>query len=575
MKKKLFFLGLLISLFSAGCSSGGGQSSSQSQAISSISSSGQDPSSPSVSSSEPSSESFSSQASSSASSSSQSVSSASSASQSASSSSESSASTDVEETISVTSVSLDRTSIEIYDDDFNTYLTETVSPSDATDKSVSWSSSNVSVVSVDEGNIVPHGTGSATITVKTNDGNKTATCKVTVKKAITIPNYVIHLKRSGTSEWVDEAIQVNGYNPSEYFIQNLSLSSGDEFKIHMYGDTWYGYSALKSSTPRGLVSAAASDDNFKVVQTGIYDIYSDYNVSDGGHIYLDRTDDDQIPDEVPVTDITLDRSAKYLLYRNEVTLVATVYPSHATNKQIRWSSSDPTIATVTSGGRVVAKEKTGSTTITAKTDDGGKIATCLIYCSSSSYADYCLTGFVGGRSRLYESSNPLKAIPMGSGVYIVPDVQLVAGDAITVTDNRGTRLKAGTSIYTYDVKDTETVNVILNVNDARKQYISLVNKTSREIYVKYPDNTNDSNLCAWLWVSGDDITPVWVKSSDLRAGSTGSRFKIPKKATQFTFFRASQTAKPTDGDYSSLGTSYRTIGPKTLSDEVYTYDCNT
>jgi len=222
----------------------------------------------------------------------------------------------------------------------------------------------------------------------------------------------------------------------------------------------------------------------------------------------------------------------------------------------------------------VAKEKTGSTTITAKTDDGGKVATCLIYVSSSNYADYCLTGFVGGRSRLYEASNPLKAVPMENGIYIVPDVQLVAGDAITITDNRGTRLKSGTSIYTYDVKDTETVNVMINTKDSRQQYITLVNKGAREIYVKYPDNTNDSDLCAWLWVSGNDITPVWVKTSDLRTGSTGSRFKIPKKATQFTFFRASQKAKPVDGDYSSLGTSYRTIGPKTLYDDVYTYDCN-
>lgn len=554
MKKKRIIFGLFASTLLAGCSGGESQSSGASSQQASSSASSQTTSSA-------------------ASSSHGATGVEESSSQETSSQSVATTSTPV--TIPVLSVSLNPSAIEMYDDDFNTTLTAIISPSDATNKAVTWSSSNTAVATIDnDGRIAPVSTGNTTITVTTVDGNKTATCKVTVKEAITIPNYVIHLKRTGTSEWVDEPIQVNSYKTSEYFIQNLALSNGDEFKIHMYGDTWYGYSALKNSTPRGLVSAASSDDNIKVVQTGIYDIYSDYNISDGGHVYLDRTDDDPIPSDVPVTDITLDRSAKYLLYRNEVTLVPTIYPSHATNKTIYWSSSDATIATVTSGGRVVAKEKTGSTTITAKTDDGGKVATCLIYVSSSNYADYCLTGFVGGRSRLYEASNPLKAVPMEKGIYIVPDVQLVAGDSITITDSHGARLKAGTSIYTYDVKDTETVNVMINTKDSRQQYITLVNKGSREIYVKYPDNTNDSDLCAWLWVSGNDITPVWVKTSDLRIGSTGSRFKIPKKASQFTFFRAPQKAKPVDGDYSSLGTSYRTIGPKTLYADVYTYDCN-
>ena len=52
-------------------------------------------------------------------------------------------------------------------------------------------------------------------------------------------------------------------------------------------------------------------------------------------------------------------------------------------------------------------------------------------------------------------------------------------------------------------------------------------------------------------------------------------FAIPKKATQLTFFRGYQSANPTDGDYNSIGTMYRAIGPKTLYDYVYTYDCNT
>ena len=60
-------------------------------------------------------------------------------------------------------------------------LTATVSPDNATDKSVSWSSSNSNIISVTiGGRIVALKKGSATITVKTTDGNYTATADIKV-----------------------------------------------------------------------------------------------------------------------------------------------------------------------------------------------------------------------------------------------------------------------------------------------------------------------------------------------------------------------------------------------------------
>ncbi|HEY8893380.1 MAG TPA: sugar-binding protein, partial [Niastella sp.] len=66
-------------------------------------------------------------------------------------------------------------------------LTPVIVPSDATNKTVSWSSSNTAVVTVDaSGKITAVGTGSAIITVTTTDGSKKATKNVTVSPAVNI-----------------------------------------------------------------------------------------------------------------------------------------------------------------------------------------------------------------------------------------------------------------------------------------------------------------------------------------------------------------------------------------------------
>lgn len=82
--------------------------------------------------------------------------------------------------VAVTSVTLDSTSITLVEGD-NQTLTATVSPYNAENQKVLWSSSNSSVASVKEGVVTALKVGNATITAKTDDGGKTATCEVVVK----------------------------------------------------------------------------------------------------------------------------------------------------------------------------------------------------------------------------------------------------------------------------------------------------------------------------------------------------------------------------------------------------------
>ena len=80
--------------------------------------------------------------------------------------------------IEVTSVSLSQSELSLEIGESET-LTATLSPDNATDKSVTWESSNTSVATVSDGRVTAVSVGNATITVSTNNG-KTATCSVAV-----------------------------------------------------------------------------------------------------------------------------------------------------------------------------------------------------------------------------------------------------------------------------------------------------------------------------------------------------------------------------------------------------------
>lgn len=80
----------------------------------------------------------------------------------------------------VNKVSLDKTELDLTVGDTQT-LTATITPDDANNKNVSWSSDKPSVATVDEnGKVTAVAAGTANITVKTVDGEKTAVCTVTV-----------------------------------------------------------------------------------------------------------------------------------------------------------------------------------------------------------------------------------------------------------------------------------------------------------------------------------------------------------------------------------------------------------
>ena len=88
--------------------------------------------------------------------------------------------------INVESVTLDKTTLSI-NEGSNYTLTATITPSDATNKSLIWKSDDEKVATVSNGKINGVSEGIATITVTTEDGNYSDTCKVTVNKKTDTP----------------------------------------------------------------------------------------------------------------------------------------------------------------------------------------------------------------------------------------------------------------------------------------------------------------------------------------------------------------------------------------------------
>ena len=128
--------------------------------------------------------------------------------------------------IAVTGVSLDQSSLTL-DIGGTANLTATVSPSNATNKAVSWSTSNQSVATVNNGTVTAVAPGTATITATA--GGKSGTCSVTVnKKVIAV-----------------ESIELDGYE--------LSLDVGEKAVINVTvnpEDATYNNVAWSSSSPR-------------------------------------------------------------------------------------------------------------------------------------------------------------------------------------------------------------------------------------------------------------------------------------------------------------------------------------
>lgn len=224
-------------------------------------------------------------------------------------------------------------------------LVATVIPADAQNRNIIWSSSNPLVATVNTTGLVTRtGTsGTATITVRTADGGHTASASITIitnpVTGVTVTPATPTTINAGLTNQLTAAVA-----PVNATDRGVAWTSSNE--------------AIATVSTTGLVRGMGAGTAIITVTT-----------LDGGFtasVNITVT-------VVPVTGVTVAPATATINVGETQQLTATVLPANASNRNVTWSSSDPTVATVSALG-LVSGLRAGTTVITVRTVDGGRTA---------------------------------------------------------------------------------------------------------------------------------------------------------------------------------------------------------
>ena len=247
-------------------------------------------------------------------------------------------------TTGVESFTLDKSSVTI-SKGRTTTLQAIITPKNATNKGVTWTSSNNDVATVNsKGKIKAKAVGYAVITAKSNDTGATATCKVRVVYGVT----GVTLDQSKLTLAVGKKQTLKAtITPANASNKNLiwRTSNKNIVKVNSTG-------LIKAIRPgTATITVTAEDGGFKASC--------------------------KVTAIVPVTGVSLSRTKLSLEKGKVFKLKANIAPADATNKAVKWISGDPTVLKVDENGKVKAVGA-GTAVITVKTKDGNFTAKCKI-----------------------------------------------------------------------------------------------------------------------------------------------------------------------------------------------------
>ena len=221
---------------------------------------------------------------------------------------------------------------------------------------------------------------------------------------------------------------------------------------------------------------------------------------------------------VSATGVTLNKASTSITKGSTETLTATVSPNEATNKNVTWSSSVPSVATVSSSG-VVTAVSVGTTVITVTTEDGGFTATCTVTVTNASVAStyyekqtgvssiisgqYVIAAYAGG------SYYPLsKSFTLSNG-------KVSSSSAITVNDGKITEANATNYVVTLTVS-----NSTLTIKNSSNEYLSYSSSTNLAVSTdSYTWNLSEGTNGSYRLIASTTASASTVRCLSYRKGS--------------------------------------------------------
>lgn len=228
-------------------------------------------------------------------------------------------------------------------------LTATVIPTNATNKKVTYTSSDAAIASVsDNGLVTAIKEGKATITVTTDDGNKTASSEITVTSVPVAVSGVSVSPNSITMVTGEKNTLTPVITPSNATDKSVMFTSSDRNIVEVNDD--------------GEVTALTEGEAAITITT-----------VDGGFTTSCAVKVINSSDIIHVESVNITPSYFSLKVGAKETLSYTINPENATNKNVTWKSRNEDVATVDNKGVVVAISE-GEAIIELRTEDGNKSA---------------------------------------------------------------------------------------------------------------------------------------------------------------------------------------------------------
>ena len=448
--------------------------------------------------------------------------------------------------IAVTSVSLSSNSETIKVGKTVT-LTPTISPSNATNKNVTWNSSDTSIATVSGGTVTGVAAGTATITVTTVDGSKTATCTVVVQESsadgeetfsITYTDLPTSYQTGSTVYTADSGIKFQAYNCANYSSKmQFKASSGylqttEELELQSVtiNDRESNTLTVYGSNTAGSFSTEIEGTNDVYDLTG-YSYFKIARTASGAAYCSSITVVTGTPTPTDPTSILLSPTSAEIAPGGTKQLSVSYVPSNANqNKDITWTSSNTSVATVSSDGLVSVKSTAtaGQTaTITAKLTNITSIqATCSITVVEQTKDDHTVLIYMCGAD--LESENQLatgdiQEILKVSGQPDDVNIVIETGGASSWASTYGI---SSTYLERYHVENKSLVR------DNQLTYASMGSSSTLQSFIEYGLNNfpaERTGLVFWNHGGGmrgvcydekknDDV----LKNSEIRSAVSGA-----------------------------------------------------